>query len=148
MPVKSVLLAAHLRVLALIGGRSDVTTGLVTNGRPETAGAERAIGLFLNTLPLRLTLPPGDWAGLIRAVFQAETALLPHRRLPMAEIQKRRGGAPLFTSDFNFVNFHVLDSLRGVPGLEPLDARSQAETNFAVAADFGVDGQSGNLGGR
>ena len=35
IPVKSVLLAAHLRVLALIGGQSEVTTGLVLNARPE-----------------------------------------------------------------------------------------------------------------
>src|ERR1700687_2938067 len=52
--LKSVCLAAHLRVLQLAAGRADVLTGLVVNGRPETAGGERVRGLFLNTLPLPL----------------------------------------------------------------------------------------------
>ena len=38
VPLKSVLLAAHARVLAALGGRDDIVTGLVTNGRPEVAG--------------------------------------------------------------------------------------------------------------
>src|SRR5205823_559627 len=51
--VKSVLLAAHMRAMALISGQTDVTTGLVSNGRPETTDGERVLGLFLNTLPFR-----------------------------------------------------------------------------------------------
>src|SRR6185369_9844574 len=35
VPIKSVLLAAHLRVMSLLSGQADVTTGLVTNGRVE-----------------------------------------------------------------------------------------------------------------
>src|SRR6185503_3213605 len=35
VPIKSVLLAAHLKVMSLVMGRADVVTGLVCNGRPE-----------------------------------------------------------------------------------------------------------------
>ena len=148
VPLKSVLLTAHLRVLAAIGGSDDVVTGLVTNGRPEAAGAEHLTGLFLNTVPFRIALDASrDWAGLVRAVFAAETALLPHRRLPLAEIQKRQGGTPLFTTDFNFVHFHVYDALRGLSALERLGTRAREETNFALAMNFGVDPQTGALGG-
>jgi hypothetical protein len=49
VPLKSVLLAAHLRVLSLISGERDVVTGVVFNGRPETTDGERVIGMFLNT---------------------------------------------------------------------------------------------------
>ncbi|MFE0201454.1 condensation domain-containing protein, partial [[Kitasatospora] papulosa] len=49
LPVKSVLFAAHALTLAALAGTRDVTTGLITHGRPELAGAERTAGLFLNT---------------------------------------------------------------------------------------------------
>ena len=32
MPLKSVLLAAHLRVLSVVSGQGEVLTGLVSNG--------------------------------------------------------------------------------------------------------------------
>jgi amino acid adenylation domain-containing protein/non-ribosomal peptide synthase protein (TIGR01720 family) len=148
VPLKSVLLAAHLRVLGQLGGSDDVVTGLVTNGRPESAGAEHLTGLFLNAVPFRLSLADApDWAGLVRATFAAEKALLPHRRLPLAEIQKRQSGAPLFTTDFNFVHFHVYDALRGLGALERLGTRAREETNFTLAVNFGVDPQTGTLGG-
>src|SRR6185503_9509427 len=40
VPLKSVLLAAHLRVLSLLTGQSDVTKGLVSNGRLEEVDGE------------------------------------------------------------------------------------------------------------
>ena len=146
VPLKSVLLAAHARVLAALGGRDDIVTGLVTNGRPEVAGAERIVGLFLNTVPLRVELDRVDtWADLVRSVFAAEKALLPHRWLPLAEMQKRQGGGPLFTTDFNFVNFHVYDALGGLQALERLDTSARridnnvAEANPATAHLFIVN---------
>jgi len=148
VPLKSVLLAAHVRVLAQLGNQDDVVTGLVTNGRPEAIGAEHLTGLFLNAVPFRLSLAQSStWAELVRAVFAAETALLPHRRLPLAEIQKRQGGAPLFQTDFNFVHFHVYDALRGIGALERLGTRAREETNFTLAVNFGVDPATGVLAG-
>jgi amino acid adenylation domain-containing protein/non-ribosomal peptide synthase protein (TIGR01720 family) len=148
VPLKTLLLAAHVRVLSLVGRQEDVLTGLVTNCRPEVPDGERVVGLFLNTLPLRVRMPHGDWTDLVRAVFQAETNLLPHRRVPLAEIQKRVGGAPLIDTDFNFVHFHVYDSLRGLDAIEVLGTRAREDTNFAVAVNFGIEGQTGALRGR
>ena len=54
VPLKTVLLAAHMKALQLLGGNSDVTTGVVLNGRPEIDSAEQVLGLFLNTVPYRL----------------------------------------------------------------------------------------------
>ena len=136
VPVKSALLAAHARVLECLGGSPDVLTGLVTNGRPEVEGGERALGLFLNTLPLRLRLPQetGSWSDLVRAVFAAEMATLPHRRFPLAELQRRfGGGGPLFETTFNYTHFHVLE---GAAGIELVSAELFAETNFVFAVHF------------
>jgi amino acid adenylation domain-containing protein len=130
VPFKSVLLASHIRVLELLGGDPDVTTGLVVNGRPEVEGGERVLGLFLNTVPLRLRLTEGTWRDLVRAVFEAERDLLPYRRFSLAELQRRVGnGRPLFEVNFNYVHFHVLQSTRD---LEVLDVQTFAETSFAL----------------
>jgi len=48
--------------------------------RPETEDTDRVLGLFLNTLPLRLRLPQGSWEDLIRAVFAAGLGVAAHRR--------------------------------------------------------------------
>ncbi|HEX2204796.1 MAG TPA: amino acid adenylation domain-containing protein [Longimicrobium sp.] len=111
VPLKTVVLAAHLRVLATLGGETDVVTGYVTSGRPETEGGERALGLFLNTLPLRVEMARGSWLELVRRAWAAEEALLPHRRFPLAEIVREAGGRPLFEAAFNFNHFHVYEGL-------------------------------------
>jgi len=107
IPVKTVLLSAHIRVLALLSATKDVVTGLVTNGRPERDGGDITVGLFLNTLPFRVKLTDGSWRDLIKKIFREEQEVLPHRRIPLAEIQKMVGGESLFETDFNFVQFHV-----------------------------------------
>ncbi|HEY9813244.1 MAG TPA: amino acid adenylation domain-containing protein, partial [Candidatus Sericytochromatia bacterium] len=139
VPLKSVLLAAHLRVLSILSGQSDVISGLVVNGRPEQADGEKVLGMFLNTLPLRLQLSGGTWTELVQQVFAAESELLPYRRYPLAELQKHSGGQPLFEAAFNFVNFHVYQGLQDFPEVEVLDARVFEATDIPLFADFSVD---------
>jgi amino acid adenylation domain-containing protein len=113
VPLKTVLLASHQRVMSLVYGQSDITSGLLCNGRPEMVDGEKVVGLFLNTLPLRLQLTGGSWRDLVRQCFAAERELAPHRRFPMAEVQKLHGGRPLFEAAFDFVQFHVYNDLPG-----------------------------------
>ncbi|HEX6862238.1 MAG TPA: condensation domain-containing protein, partial [Thermoanaerobaculia bacterium] len=138
VPLKSVLLAAHLRALAFLSGETAVTTGLITNGRLEEDGGERVLGLFLNTVPFRLRLAGGSWLGLVRRVFAAERSLLPHRRFPLAEIQRMAGGRPLIDTVFNFVHFHVYEGLSGLRGLEVVSREGFEEANFPFAAVFSL----------
>ncbi|MCP4568075.1 MAG: AMP-binding protein, partial [FCB group bacterium] len=49
VPIKSILLAAHMKVLSTLGGVADITSGLVLNGRLERSESEQTLGLFLNT---------------------------------------------------------------------------------------------------
>ncbi|MDM3856894.1 MAG: amino acid adenylation domain-containing protein [Aphanizomenon gracile PMC649.10] len=139
VPVKSVLLAAHLRVLNLLHNQTDVLTGLVTNGRPEDADGEKILGLFLNTLPLRSHLEGGTWLELIQQTFQAEQGILPHRRYPLAEIQRLCGGQPLLETAFNFVHFHVYQGVLGLEESEVLDYKTFEQTNFTLLAHFSLD---------
>jgi amino acid adenylation domain-containing protein/non-ribosomal peptide synthase protein (TIGR01720 family) len=145
VPVKSALLAAHLRVLQLLTGQVDLITGLVANGRPEERDGERVLGLFLNTLPFRLELRGGTWRDLVRQTFAAERERLPFRRFPLAETQRMLGGQPLFETVFNFVSFHVYASTPGLSDLEILEAEAVEETNFPLGASFSLDPASSRL---
>jgi amino acid adenylation domain-containing protein len=140
LPLKSVVLAAHLRVLALVTGKDEVITGLVSNGRPEEPDGDRIAGLFLNTQPLVFRLPGGTWEDLARSVFDAERELLPFRRFPFLEIQQMgEAGAPFFDAGFNYTHFHIAQGMLHLPGLKILDFRGISETNFPLLVDFDLD---------
>jgi amino acid adenylation domain-containing protein/non-ribosomal peptide synthase protein (TIGR01720 family) len=146
VPIKSLLLAAHLKFLSLVCGRMDVITGVTSHGRPEGADSEKVLGLFLNTLPLRLQLGGGTWEDLIRKTFAAEQAMLPFRRYPLAALQKEWGGGrPLFDTQFNYVHFHVVGGMLRSGRLEVLGARKAEETNLALLAGFHVNPRSSEI---
>ncbi len=144
VPLKSVLLAAHLKVLGYVSGRQDVLAGLVMNGRPEQTGSERALGLFLNTVPFRQKLEPGSWLDLIRQTFATEKTVLPYRRFPLAEIQQMLGGQPLFEVPFNFLHFHVYDELDG-DDIRILDEQFFGHASFALAVEAELNPANGTL---
>jgi amino acid adenylation domain-containing protein len=139
VPIKSVLFAAHLRVMSLLGGQSDVLTGMVSHGRPETVDAERALGLFLNALPFRLRLEGGTWIDLARQTFDVERELLPFRYYPMAQMKIDQGGQPLFETIFNYTHFHVYQTVAKMEGVEVLGEAGSGDTGFTLVADFGLD---------
>ena len=144
VPVKSVLLAAHLRVLSQLGGQEDVVTGMVSHGRPEALDAERALGLYLNTLPFRLRLGGGTWTELARQAFAAEVDAMPFRYYPMAQIKIDQGGRALFETAFNFTHFHILDAADGSE-IELLDSEAFVRTEFSLTADFALKGPDANV---
>jgi amino acid adenylation domain-containing protein len=143
VPLRSVLLAAHCRVMGLVGGQEDVLTGLVSNGRPQTEGGEQLVGLFLNTLPFRLSLSGGTWSQLVAQTFVVERELIPHRRLPLSEIQQLMGGHALFETVFDFVQFHVYRDLPGYDQRGFLEDHYFEANNFAFYVTFMLDA-SGN----
>ncbi|HEX8559632.1 MAG TPA: amino acid adenylation domain-containing protein, partial [Pyrinomonadaceae bacterium] len=139
-PLKSVLLAAHLRALSVLSGGADVVTGLVANGRPERADGDRVLGLFLNTLPLRLNLSGGTWLDLVREAFRAEQETFPHRHYPMAQIQKDLGANSLFETMFNFTHFHILHDLQQLTEVQVLNWETAVvEINLTLTANFELD---------
>ncbi|MGC9498551.1 amino acid adenylation domain-containing protein [Streptomyces sp. WG7] len=139
LPVKSLLLAAHCLTLRLFSDVEDITTGLVTGGRPEQADAERITGLFLETLPLRLDAQPRSWLDSAREVYAQERESHPHRRYPLSAIQEDRGGDVVFDTAFNYVDPHVLTSLFEGTGMELTEFRTWEETNFKLLVNAVVD---------
>jgi amino acid adenylation domain-containing protein len=138
VPLKNVLMAAHLRVLGFIANSENVITGYEHSGRPEEEGVDQAIGLFLNSIPFRLRLNEGEsWATLIQRIHQQEAEFLPHRRYPMADMKQIVNTTEtLFESVFNFTHFHMLKELQSLPDMNGLDVRVRAETEFVLRAEF------------
>ncbi len=138
VPLKALLLAAHVRVLSWLVGADDVVTGLVLTCRPDGPDADRLLGLFLNELPLYAHLGDPTWAELARQVHAEELVMTDHRWYPHAAILSRRGTGPLFDSYFNFTDFHTTKRMLQ-EGLELLDALELEYTHYALGVNFTVD---------
>jgi amino acid adenylation domain-containing protein/non-ribosomal peptide synthase protein (TIGR01720 family) len=144
-PLKSVLIAAHLKVMSLMTAQEDVITGLLCNGRPEIRDGETVLGIFLNAVPFRLAVTGGSWLDLARRAFAAEQELAPFRRYPLAELQRRHGGRQLFETVFNFTHFHIYQGLDEIEGTQVLDAFASEQTYFDLTAQFNLDHTTSHL---
>jgi amino acid adenylation domain-containing protein len=145
VPLKSVLVAAHLKVISQLCSQSDVVTILSSNGRPETTDGEKSLGLFLTPLPFRLKLLGGTWLDLVRETFAAELEFLPFRWYPMAQIQRNLGGQYQFETGFNFTHFHVYQRLQTFNDLQVLGAKHFEMTDFVLLADFTLNVNSSQI---
>lgn len=139
VPLKSVLMAAHFRVISFLCSQVDVLTGVLYNGRPEAKDAERVPGLFLNTLPCRMQMSGGTWMDLCERVFALEQELLPFRRYPLAELLRNRDRQPLFDTVFNFTYFHIYEGLSKLANLKVLNAYASEHTYFDLTVQFNLD---------
>ncbi|MGJ0607770.1 amino acid adenylation domain-containing protein [Cylindrospermopsis raciborskii] len=145
VPLRTVLLAIHLHILSVFSGDEEIVTGLVSNGRPDTTDGDQVLGLFLNTLPLRLRLPHGSWVDLIKATWLAEQALVANRRFPLPEVQRLNGGLPLYETSLNFIHFHVYQGLLNWREVELLKSTSFEETNIPFAVTWNQEVASANI---
>ena len=136
VPLKTLLFAAHLKVMALASGQSDVLTGLVSNGRLEEEDGDRALGLYLNSLPFRMKLQDGSWRALVSDVHRIEQAAMPYRRYPMQAAQQLLGGETLINTLFNYVHFHVYQRLFDVGMVKVPKSRVFEQTNFDLMVVF------------
>jgi amino acid adenylation domain-containing protein len=96
--VNTVVQGAWGLVLAHLLDRADVTFGITVSGRPpEIPGMESMVGLFINSVPLRLRLDCGEPVVRLLERLQREQAdLIPHQHLGLAEIQRLAGIGELF----------------------------------------------------
>ncbi|MDF0732238.1 amino acid adenylation domain-containing protein, partial [Pseudomonas entomophila] len=102
----SLLHLAWARLLAAASGREDVVFGTVLLGRMQGSdGAERGLGMFINTLPLRVGLAGLGVREGVRATHARLTALLAHEHASLALAQRCSGVAaplPLFSAMLNY----------------------------------------------
>ncbi|KZM37259.1 non-ribosomal peptide synthetase [Oerskovia enterophila] len=125
--VSTLYSAAWALALRSVTGSNDVVFGSTVSGRPPAlAGVEEMVGLFLNTVPVRLATRPGEpFRDLLRR-FQSEQAeLMDHHHVSLGELQRRAGVGTLFDTLYVMRNTPEddaeLDRLSASVGLEDVE---------------------------
>jgi len=142
---------AWARVLSVTSGQDRVVFGTVLLGRLSAGqGADRALGMFINTLPLRVDLDARGSRAAVKDTHARLSALLGHEHASLALAQRCSGVAaplPLFSAMLNYR--HGSD---GVPsqavqqawqGIETL--HSEERTNYPLSLNVDDLGQGFRL---
>nr|WP_058854020.1 non-ribosomal peptide synthetase [Nocardia jinanensis] len=105
----TVLQVAWAVLLGRITARDDVLFGATVSGRPpQLAGVETMVGLFINTVPVRVRFDQSEPARALLTRTQGEQAdLLDHHYVGLADIQGAAGVATLFDTLLVFESYPV-----------------------------------------
>ncbi|WP_122859110.1 non-ribosomal peptide synthetase, partial [Pseudomonas viridiflava] len=102
----SLMHLAWAQVLGQLSGRDKVVFGTVLLGRLQGGeGVERTLGVFINTLPLRIDLAGQSAQEAVLQAHRRLSGLLAHEHAPLALAQRCSAlpaGAPLFSALLNY----------------------------------------------
>ncbi|MEV6101923.1 amino acid adenylation domain-containing protein [Nocardia sp. NPDC051981] len=136
--VNTAVQAAWALLLTMLTGRTDVVFGGTVSGRPpQLAGVEEMVGLFINTLPVRVRLDPGERVGDLLARVQAEQArLLDHQHVGLAAIHRAVGLPELFDTLTVFESYPIdretLSRALDIAGMRILDVSGTDATPYPL----------------
>jgi amino acid adenylation domain-containing protein len=129
-------------VLSRITGQARVVFGTVLFGRLQGgSGAARAMGLFINTLPVRIDVDNTTVAASVRAVHGRLAALLEHEHASLALAQRCSAvpaGTPLFSALLNY-RHNAPGPAAEVPAGERLSAEERTNYPFALSVEDSGD---------
>jgi non-ribosomal peptide synthase protein (TIGR01720 family) len=108
--VNTLAQGAWVLLLSRYSGSKDVVFGVTISGRPvELPAIETRVGLFINTLPLRISLKPeATVSGWLQELQVRQTELVEYQYSSMVDIQgwsELPPGATLFENNFVFENY-------------------------------------------
>ena len=127
-------------LLQRYGAGDDVVFGVTVAGRPaELPGAEKIIGLFINTLPLRVQVAAereaADW---LRALQLAQAEMRGYEHSPLASVQgwsEAPRGRALFESILVFENYPGDEAVRALrTSLQFEGLHTRERTNYPLTA--------------
>jgi amino acid adenylation domain-containing protein/non-ribosomal peptide synthase protein (TIGR01720 family) len=107
--LNTLLQGAWAVLLSKLVGQQDVVVGAAVNGRPaDLPGSEEMVGLFINTLPVRVSCrPESSFGEVVTDLQDRQTALLDHHYYGLADIQRGTGLPMLFDTIVVFENYPV-----------------------------------------
>ncbi|WP_079143856.1 non-ribosomal peptide synthetase, partial [Streptomyces luteocolor] len=105
--LNTVVQAAWAMVIGQLAGRQDVVFGASVAGRPaDLPGMEDMLGLFINTVPVRVRFDaPQSVADVLADVQARQSALMDHQYLSLGDIQRTAGPGATFDSLMAFESF-------------------------------------------
>ncbi|MCR6479407.1 non-ribosomal peptide synthase/polyketide synthase [Variovorax sp. ZS18.2.2] len=129
---------AWARVLALCSGRDDVVFGTVLFGRMHGGtGSDRAVGMFINTLPMRIALAGRGAVQGLRETHAAWSGLLRHEHAPLVLAQRcsaMPAQVPLFSALLNYRHSRVAHA-QVLDGVRLLEVRDRTNYPFGLYVD-------------
>jgi amino acid adenylation domain-containing protein len=107
--LNTILHGAWALLLGRYSGQQDVVFGCTVSGRPaELPGVETMIGMFVNTLPMRVRLPDKEPVGTwLKALHAGQVEAQQYEYSPLLQVQRWSEvpqGTPLFESLVVFQN--------------------------------------------
>ncbi|WP_406841549.1 non-ribosomal peptide synthase/polyketide synthase (plasmid) [Streptomyces sp. AHU1] len=136
LTVNTLIQGAWAIVLGRMTGRQDVVFGTTVSGRPaELPGVENMVGLFINTVPLRVRINPAEPIGHLLAHIQdQQSTLMAHQHLQLADIQRLTGLGELFDTTTVFENYPVnSEALRLAGGLNITSVEGRDATHYPIS---------------
>ena len=134
----SLLHLAWAQVLGSLSGRDEVVIGTVLLGRAMAGnGADRALGMFINSLPLRVSLANHSLGQALVETHARLAALLGHEDAPLLLAQRCSGlpaATPLFNSLLNYRQ-GALPQGQVLPGVELLEASEVLSHGLVLTVD-------------
>nr|WP_324195138.1 condensation domain-containing protein [Nocardia puris] len=152
--VNTLVSAAWGILLGRLTGRSDVTFGATVSGRPaELPGVESMVGLFINTLPVRVRIDDrGTIDEQLRGLQREQAALLDHHYVGLADIQRAAGPGSQFDTLYVFESYPIdreaIEAASSIDGMSvrgvdvantthyPLTLKAAAESTLGVSFEY------------
>ena len=127
LTMNTLVQGAWALLLSRYSGEQDVLFGATVSGRPaDLAGVEKMVGLFINTLPVRVKLSPqSSLSSWLRSLQEQQSEQRQYEYSSLIDIQgwsEIPRGAPLFESILVFENlpvesvFHEAESMIAIRG--------------------------------
>jgi amino acid adenylation domain-containing protein len=134
--LNTLVLGAWGLLLSRYSGSADVVFGLIVPGRPaELPGVEATVGLFINTVPVRVKVPPQEavrpW---LQQLHAEQSELQQHEHSPLVNVQawsQLLPNTPLFDTLLMFGS-PLDEASLDTPGEIFELHRSVEQTNFAL----------------
>ena len=145
--VNTILQGAWALLLYRYSGARDLVFGATVSGRtPELTGVDEMVGLFINSLPIRVTVRPEQkLTDFLRSLQEHNATLRQFEWTPLSDIQRWSdvpNGTPLFESLMVFESYPEAEDGGTAPTLavEPLAAASsgaytltQGRNNYPIS---------------
>ncbi|EKU98797.1 amino acid adenylation enzyme/thioester reductase family protein [Leptolyngbya sp. PCC 7375] len=136
LTLNTLVQGAWALLLSHYSGEDQVTYGSVVSGRPaDLSGVETMVGLFINTLPVRVSIKPEqtliDW---LRLRQQQQLDLRQYETTALTDIQRWSDvpqGNPLFESIVVFENYPAAAATD--LGFDTSDVRYLEQSNYPLA---------------
>ena len=137
LTVNTVVQGAWALLLARASGREDVCFGVTVSGRPpDLPGADAMIGMFINTVPLRVRVPDGarvrDW---LRTLQAAQAYARKFGFVGLTRLREWSGlpaDAALFESIVVFENYPINETAADAHGLRLHDLQAIETTSYPL----------------